>query len=148
MPAPIHILLVDDSPADVRLAQEALKEFNLQNQLTVLSDGEDALAYLRRQGRFADAPTPDLVLLDLGLPKVDGLEVLAEISKDAELHSIPVALLIVSDTDRHLAQSAGVKVDCFVNKPLTPEKCLEALRCFPQFGFSIVRVSLLRPEAC
>ena len=137
----IEILLVEDSPADVRLAQETLKDYKLQNTLHVVHDGEAALAFLRKQGEYANAPTPDMVLLDIALPKIDGTEVLTQIRQDPALKDLPVVVLTASALDERLLQSLNVSPDCCVLKPLTLERYLDAIRCFPNIGISIVRIA-------
>ena len=137
----IDILLVEDNPGDVRLAEETLKDYRLQNELHVVGDGEAALQYLRRQGRYADVRRPDMVLLDINLPKIDGLEVLQEMQDDPELSTIPVVILTVTRLDREILKRYKVASDCFILKPLTLERYLDAVRCFPQFGLSIVKVA-------
>jgi two-component system, chemotaxis family, response regulator Rcp1 len=137
----INILLVEDNPADIRLAQETLKDYKLQNSLHVVQDGEAALAYLRRQGKFADAVLPDMVLLDLALPKIDGIEVLEQIRKDENLRDVPVVILTSSQMDQRMIESFNITPDCFIQKPLTLERYLDAIRCFPQLGLSIVKLA-------
>jgi len=141
----ITILLVEDSPADIRLAQETLKDYKLQNCLHVVMDGEAALAFLRREGQFAEAPVPDMVLLDLALPKLDGIEVLSRMRQDPELKNIPVVLLTASTVDRRLLETYGVDADCYILKPLTLERYLDAVRCFPQIGLCIVKIASAVP---
>lgn len=137
----IEILLVEDNPADVRLAQETLKDYKLQNSLHVVTDGEAALAFLRREGQFANAPVPDMVLLDLALPKLDGIEVLSRIRQDPKLKDLPVVILTASQIDRRLLDVYGVSDECFILKPLTLERYLDAILCFPQIGLSIVKIA-------
>lgn len=137
----IEILLIEDNPADVRLAQETLKDYKLQNVLHVVRDGESGLAFLRRQGDYSEAPVPDLVLLDLALPKIDGVEVLAQIRKDERLRNLPVVVLAASAMDATMLKDLNVEPDCFVVKPLTVERYLEAIRCFPQLALSIVKIA-------
>jgi CheY-like chemotaxis protein len=137
----IDILLVEDNPADIRLAQETLKDYKLQNSLHVVHDGEAALAYLRREGKFADAVLPDLVLLDLALPKIDGIEVLEQIRKDENLRDLPVVILTASQMDQRMMESFNVAADCYILKPLTLERYLDAIRCFPHLGLSIVKLA-------
>ena len=124
----VEILLIEDNPADVRLAQETLKDYKLQNVLHVVQDGESALAFLRRQGKYANAPMPDLVLLDLALPKIDGVEVLAEIRRDERLRHLPVVVMAASPMDENMLADLNVTPDCFILKPLTVERYLEAIR--------------------
>lgn len=143
MPFPklIDILLIEDNPADVRLAQETLKDYKLQNSLHIVQDGESALAYLKREGKYVDAPKPDLVLLDIVLPKIDGLEVLKELRRDPALHDLPVVVLTASFMDEKMLRSLNIPADCYILKPLTVERYLDAVRCFPQLGLSIVRIA-------
>ena len=137
----IEILLVDDDPADVRLAKETLKDYKMQNVLQVVEDGETALAYLRREGEYANASLPDIVLLDVALPKVDGVEVLRAIRADDRLRRLPVVVMTASKMDERMIHSLGVQTDCCILKPLTLERFLEAVRCFPDFGLSIVKIA-------
>ena len=137
----IDILLVEDDPADVRLAQEALKDYKLQNVLHVVQDGESALAFLRREGRFADAPTPGLVLLDLALPKLDGVDVLIEMRRDPRLKGLPVVVMAASVMDEDMLRDLNLVPDCIIPKPLTLERYLEAIRCVPQLALSIVKIA-------
>jgi CheY-like chemotaxis protein len=138
---PINLLLIEDNPGDVRLAQETLKDYKLQNNLQVIYDGEEALACLRRQGPYAGTALPDMILLDLNLPKVDGLEIMKEMQKDAELRSIPLVILTASHLDEEFLKRYDIPSDCFIMKPLTLERYLEAIKCFPHLGLSIVRVA-------
>jgi CheY-like chemotaxis protein len=137
----IDILLVEDDPADVRLAQEALKDCKLQNSLHVVRDGEAALAFLRRQGHFADAPTPGLVLLDLALPKIDGVDVLLEMRRDERLKALPVVVMTGSVMDEDMLRDLNLRPDCIIPKPLTLERYLDAIRCVPQLALSIVKIT-------
>ena len=138
---PIQVLLVEDNPADVRYAQETLREFKLQNQLHVVSDGEAALQFLRREGPHSGAVAPDVVLLDSTLPKMDGMEVIAEIRADANLRDLPVVVLAASKLDHQMLKEYEIPIDCVILKPLTLSRFLEAVKCFPQFGISIVRIA-------
>lgn len=137
----IEILLVEDNPADVRMAQETLKDYKLQNSLHVLRDGASALAYLRREGEFAQVPLPDLVMLDLTLPKIDGLEVLSQMRADDRLKHLPVVILAASRVDSRMLEQFNIDLDCAIIKPLTLERYLEAIRCFPNLGLSIVNIA-------
>jgi CheY-like chemotaxis protein len=137
----IEILLVENNPADIRLAQETLKDYKLQNSLHILRDGDAALQFLRRDGEFQNSPVPDLVMLDLSLPKVDGIEVLRHIRRDEKLKDLPVVILTASAIDERLLEEYNVAVDCAVLKPLTLERYLEAIRCFPNLGISIVKIA-------
>lgn len=114
---PIDILLVEDSPGDVRLTKEALREAKLQNTLHVVQDGVDAMVFLRKQGRYADAPTPDLILLDLNMPRKDGREVLGEIKGDQDLKRIPVVILTTSDAEQDVFDTYNLHANCYITKP-------------------------------
>ena len=140
MPLPaIEILLVEDNPGDTRYLQETLKDCRMQNTLHVVTDGDEALAFLRKQGRHESARTPDLILLDIALPKVDGPEVVRQMQLDPLLKDIPVLMLMASKTDGMFL--AGAESAYCASKPLTPERLLEAIRQFPNFGLSIVRIA-------
>ena len=117
-PATIEVLLVEDSPADARLTQEVLKAGSIRNRLTVVTDGVEALCYLRREGRYRDAPRPDLVLLDLNLPKMDGREVLTSIRTDPYLHGIPVIVLTTSGAEADVAGAFAERADSYLVKPV------------------------------
>ena len=138
----IDILLVEDNPADVRLAQETLKDYKMQNALHAVYDGDAALQFLRRQGQYTNAPVPDMILLDISLPKMDGLEVLAELQKDDKLRDIPVVVLLASVNDKLMLKDFKIEADCLILKPLTLESYLNAVRCFPQIGLSIVKIAV------
>jgi CheY-like chemotaxis protein len=137
----IEILLVEDNPGDIRLAQETLKDYKLQNAIHVVRDGVDALLFLRHQAPYESAPVPDLILLDLNLPLMDGVDVIAEMQKDPGLRNIPVVVLAASPHDRALLKDFDIPTDCFVVKPLTLDRYLEAVLCFPHLGLSIVRIN-------
>lgn len=137
----IDILLVEDNPGDIRLAQETLKDYKMQNALHIVGDGEAALLYLRGLPPYSGVQPPDMVLLDLKLPKMDGLEVLEEVRSDPDLRDLPLALLTSSRMDEELLRRYRIPVDCYIQKPLTLERFLDAVRCFPQFGVSIVRLA-------
>jgi two-component system, chemotaxis family, response regulator Rcp1 len=138
---PIDLLLIEENPADIRLAQETLKDYRLQNSLHVVRDGEAALQFLRKQGQYANAPSPDMILLETALPKMDGAELLAEIRKDPTLGKIPVVVLTSSPMDERMLTELHLDVDCYILKPLTLERYLDAVRCFPQIGLSIVKIA-------
>src|SRR5260370_33112661 len=122
----IEILLVEDNPGDARLTLEAFKEGKVLNHITVAKDGVEALAYLRHQGSYADAKTPDLILLDLNLPKKSGREVLAEVKEDEQLKSIPVVVLTTSADKEDIARASTPHANCHVTKPPSFEPCLRA----------------------
>ena len=137
-PRIIDILLVEDSPTDVLIAREALTEARLLNTIHVVEDGVDALAFLRRQGRFADAPRPDLILLDLNLPRKNGREVLAEIKNDPALKSIPVVVLTTSSAEEDILKSYNLHANCYVVKPVEFDSFVKAVQSIQHFWFSIV----------
>lgn len=134
----IEILLVEDSPGDVRLTQEALKEGKIRNKLTVASDGVEALAVLRRQGAYANAPRPDIILLDLNLPRVDGREVLAAIKKDLALHRIPVVVLTTSKAEEDVLKSYELSANCYITKPVDLDQFIAVIRSIEDFWLTIV----------
>lgn len=138
MPRSIDILLVEDCVDDVQVAQQTLRQYGMQNDVRVVNDGLQALQYLKREGEFAAAKRPDLVLLDLAMPHVDGLEVLQRMSEDNTLRDIPVVILTSSRMDQEILKKYKLPIDCYVMKPLTLERFLDAVKCFPQFGLSIV----------
>jgi chemotaxis family two-component system response regulator Rcp1 len=137
---PIEILLVEDNAADVRLTREALKDAKVHNQLHVAADGVEAMAFLRREGRHAGAPRPDLVLLDLNLPKKDGREVLEEIKQDAGLQNIPVVILTTSQAEEDVLRSYQLRANAYVTKPVDLERFLEVVRSIESFWLEIVRL--------
>ena len=137
---PIEILLVEDNPADIRLAQEAFKEAKLINRLFPTTDGEEALAFLRREGPYADAPRPDLIFLDLNLPRKDGREVLAEIKADPELRRIPVVILTSSSAEEDVVKTYNLHANCYVSKPVDLERFIEVVKSIGDFWVSIVRL--------
>ncbi len=140
---PIEILLVEDNPGDVDLTIEALREARVHNELHVVSDGVEAIAYLRRQGAHAGARLPDLILLDLNLPKKDGREVLAEIKSDPDLKHIPVVVLTSSDSERDVLQSYRVHANCYLKKPTDLERFLEVVRSIEDFWLVVVKLPRL-----
>ena len=139
-PQPIEILLVEDNPGDVRLTREALREGKVHNRLSVVGDGVEAMAFLRREGSYADAPTPELILLDLNLPRKDGREVLAEIKGDEKLKLIPVVVLTTSDAEQDVLRSYNLHANCYVTKPVVLERFLEIVRTLEDFWLEIVRL--------
>ena len=137
---PIEILLVEDDPGDVLMTREAFEDYKIANRLTVVTNGEDAIAYLRRQGRFADAPTPDLVLLDLNLPRRNGREVLADIKGDATLRRIPVVILTTSDAEEDVIAAYDLHANAYVRKPFDFEQFVAAVRAIDDFFITVVRL--------
>ncbi len=135
---PIDILLVEDNPADVRLTREALKEAKVVNALHVVKDGVAALKFLQRQNSYADAPRPDLILLDLNLPKKDGREVLAEVKQDDQLKSIPVVVLTTSRADEDIVRSYHLHANAYVTKPVDLAQFLKVVRSLEEFWLAVV----------
>ncbi len=139
---PIDILLVEDNPGDARLATEALTHDKLPNCVTTVQDGVEALAFLRRQGHYANAPRPDLILLDLNLPKKDGREVLAEVKADEHLRQIPVIVLTTSQADEDILRAYDLHGNCYINKPLTWTEFARVVKMIEDFWFSTVKLPL------
>ena len=137
---PIEILLVEDSPGDVRLTQEALRAAKVQNNLTIVSDGVEATSFLLRQGKYADAPRPDLVLLDLNLPKKSGREVLEEIKLDPSLKSIPVVILTTSAAEEDILRSYQLHANCYITKPVDLDQFLKVVKTIDNFWLAIVKL--------
>jgi chemotaxis family two-component system response regulator Rcp1 len=136
--APVEILLVEDNPADVRLTQEALKEGKVFNNLHWSKDGVEALEFLRRQGKHAGAPRPDIILLDLNLPKKDGREVLFEIKNDDQLKRIPVVILTTSKAEEDVLKTYNLHANCYVTKPVDLEQFIRVVRTIDQFWLTVV----------
>jgi len=139
---PIEILLVEDNLADVRLTQEALKEEKLRNNLSVVNDGVEALAFLRREGRYTNAVRPDLILLDLNLPRKDGREVLAEIKNDPDLRTIPVVVLTISEAEKDILISYNLHANCYITKPLDLNQFSKVVKSIQDFWLTIVKLPL------
>jgi two-component system, chemotaxis family, response regulator Rcp1 len=137
---PIDILLVEDSPGDVRLTREAFKDSKVLNRLHVVKDGVEALAFLRRESLFSKAVRPDLILLDLNLPRKSGQEVLAEIKEDPDLKRIPVVILTVSKAEEDILRSYNLHANCYVTKPIELDRFLEAVRGIEDFWLAIVKL--------
>ncbi len=135
---PIEILLVEDNPGDVRLTKEALKEAKVINNLTVLKDGVEALAFLRQEGPYAAAKRPHLILLDLNLPRKDGREVLAQIKADDALRRIPVVVLTTSEDEQDVLKSYNLHANCYVTKPVDLERFIKVVRSIEDFWLRIV----------
>lgn len=135
---PVQILLVEDNPGDVRLTIEALKEGKVLNQLTVVKDGIEALSLLRRQGQYARAARPDLILLDLNLPKKDGREVLSDIKADDNLKHIPVVILTTSQDEQDVLKSYNLYANCYINKPVDLDQFITVVKSIEDFWLGIV----------
>ena len=140
--SPIEILLVEDNPADIRLTVEALKDSKLLNGLNVVRDGMEAMTFLRREGSHAAAPRPDLILLDLNLPKKDGREVLAEIKADEEMKSIPVVILTTSAAEEDIIKSYSLHANCYIVKPIDLDQFIKVVKAIETFWFTIAKLSL------
>jgi CheY-like chemotaxis protein len=138
--APVEILLVEDNPGDVRLTREALKEGTVLNNLNVASDGVEAMAFLRHQGRYAEALRPQLILLDLNLPRKDGREVLAEIKADGSLKRIPVVVLTTSGAEQDVFDSYELQANCYITKPIELDLFLETVRAMGEFWMNVVKL--------
>lgn len=137
---PLEILLVEDNPGDVLLTKEAFKEGRLHNELHVVMDGVEAVAFLRRQGAYADRPQPDLILLDLNLPRMDGREVLAEIKADERLREIPVIVLTTSADDRDVHRAYNLHANCYLTKPVDMDQFVRVVRAIDEFWLTLVRL--------
>ncbi len=138
---PVEILLVEDNPGDVRLTVEAFKEGKIRNHLNVVRDGVDALAFLRRDGLFADAPRPDLILLDLNLPRKNGRDVLAEIKEEEHVNQIPVVVLTTSNAEKDILGTHDLHVSCYINKPEDFGQFVTVVKLIEDFWFTIVKSS-------
>jgi CheY-like chemotaxis protein len=136
----IQVLLVEDNPGDVRLTKEALKEGKLLNQLTVVGDGVEALSFLRKEGIYADALQPELILLDLNLPKKDGREVLAEIKADPNLRRIPVVVLTTSSSEEDILKIYDLHANCYITKPVDLEQFMGVVKSIEDFWVSVVKL--------
>jgi CheY-like chemotaxis protein len=137
---PAEILLVEDNLGDIRLTEEVLRESKVSNRLSVARDGVEALAFLRREGTFADAPQPDLILLDLNLPKKDGREVLAEIKADQWLRQIPVVILTTSKAEEDVLKSYRLHANCYITKPVDFEQFFNVVRSIEDFWLCVVKL--------
>ncbi|AFK20652.1 response regulator [Haloferax mediterranei ATCC 33500] len=136
---PIEILLVEDNPGDVRLTKKGLQQGKVTNHLYVVRDGVEAMSFLRQEGEYADAPRPDLILLDLNMPKMDGKEVLQEIKTDPDLKRIPVVVLTSSDAEEDIAKSYDLHANAYLTKPVDFDGFLEIVRSIEEFWFTVVK---------
>jgi CheY-like chemotaxis protein len=139
---PVAILLVEDNPGDVRLTREALKEAKVRNHLSVAGDGIEALAFLRREGVYSAAPRPDIVLLDLNLPKKDGRQVLAEVKADPELRRIPIVILTTSKAEEDVLKTYDLHANCFIAKPVGFDQFVKVVQSIEHFWLSIVTLPI------
>jgi len=137
---PINILLIEDNPGDVRLTLEAFKEGKVRNNMNVAVDGVEAMKYLRREGKYVDAIRPDLILLDLNLPRKDGREVLAEIKQDPKLKSIPVVVLTTSDAESDIAKTYDLHANCYITKPIDLGQFITVVKYIDYFWLAIVKL--------
>ncbi|RAU21505.1 response regulator [Paramagnetospirillum kuznetsovii] len=137
-PEIFDILLVEDNPGDARLAQEALKEGRMTSRLKVVVDGVEAMAYLRREGQYAGSPRPNLVLLDLNLPRKDGRQVLAEMKAEEELRRIPVVVLTTSQAEQDIMRSYDLHANCYITKPVDLDRFISVVRSIEEYWCSVV----------
>jgi CheY-like chemotaxis protein len=137
---PIEILLVEDNPGDVRLTIEALKEGKVHNNLSVVGDGVAAIEFLRKQGDYAEAPRPDLILLDLNLPRKDGREVLAEVKEDPSLKRIPIVILTTSQAEQDVIRSYNLHANCYITKPVDLPQFLDVVESIEDFWLTVVKL--------
>lgn len=140
---PISVLLVEDNPGDVRLTKEAFKEGKIAVSLSVVMDGVEATKYLNKEGEFADVPTPDLILLDLNLPKKDGREVLQDIKTNPNLKRIPVVILTTSNAEQDIMHSYDLHANCYINKPVDFDKFFDVIEKIEEFWLSTVILSTM-----
>ncbi len=137
---PIDVLLVEDNPGDVRLTREALKEGKVWSTLHVVEDGEAALAFVRQQGSYTNAPRPDLILLDLNLPRKDGREVLALLKADENLKRIPVVILTTSQAEEDIVRAYNLNANCYITKPVDFDQFIKVVRAVEEFWLTIVKL--------
>lgn len=137
---PVQILLVEDNPGDIRLTMEALKEGKIANALHVARDGAEALAFLRREGAYADTPRPDVILLDLNLPRMDGRDVLAAVKVDENLRRIPVVVLTTSEAEQDILKAYNLNANCYVTKPLDLDQFIRVIKTIEDFWLTIVKL--------
>ena len=136
----IDILLVEDNPGDIRLTKEALKDAKVLNEIYVAQDGVEAMEFLHRKGKFSNMPTPDMILLDLNLPRKDGREVLAEIKQDPKLKHIPVVILTTSKAEEDIIKTYNLHANAYITKPVDLNRFIEIIHTLEEFWFSIVKL--------
>lgn len=139
-PLPIDILLVEDNPGDVRLTQEVLKDSKVRNNLIIANNGDEALACLRKQGRYKGVPRPDLILLDLNLPVKDGREVLAQIKQDSDFKRIPVVILTTSKAEEDILRTYNLHANCYITKPVDLDQFVRVVKSLEDFWLAIVKL--------
>jgi CheY-like chemotaxis protein len=137
---PIEVLLVEDNPGDVRLMVEALKDAKVNNNLSVANNGETAMEFLRHEGDYSGAPTPDLIMLDLNLPKKDGREVLMEIKEDPDLKHIPVVVITTSGAEEDIIKSYRLHANCYITKPVNFEQFIKVVHSIEEFWLTVVKL--------
>ena len=137
---PVEVLLVEDNPGDVRLTEEALKEGKVLNNLSVARDGVEALAFLNREGKYAHAPRPDIILLDLNLPRKDGREVLLEIKAHDSLRRIPVVILTTSRAEEDVVRTYDLHANCYIAKPVDLDQFIQVVQSIKEFWFTVVKL--------
>ncbi|MEI8202714.1 MAG: response regulator [Bacteroidota bacterium] len=137
---PIEILMVDDNRGDIRLAMEAIKDAKVTNNIHVVYDGIEAMAFLRKEGIYAEMPRPDIILLDLNMPRKDGREVLEEIKTDPELKRIPVVILTVSQAEEDIIKSYDLHANCYISKPVDLDQFVKIVKSLENFWFTIVKL--------
>jgi chemotaxis family two-component system response regulator Rcp1 len=137
----VEVLLVEDNPGDIRLTMEAFKDGKICNHLSVVRDGVEAMAFLRREGPYANAPRPDLILLDLNLPKKDGRDVLAEIKVEEDLKRIPVVVLTTSNAEKDILRTNDLHANCYITKPVDFEQFIKVVKLIEDFWFTIIKLS-------
>jgi len=137
---PVEILLVEDNPGDAELTAEALRQGKVYNQMHVVEDGEAALDFLRHQEQYADVPRPDVILLDLNLPRKDGREVLAEIKADEGLRQIPVIILTTSEAEEDILRAYDLAVNCYITKPVDLDQFIKVVQAIEDFWFTVVKL--------
>lgn len=136
----VEILLAEDNPGDVALTRRALRQSKVNNNLHVVSDGEEAMRFLRREGEHADAPRPDLVLLDINMPRKSGLEVLEDVKREEDLCTIPICMLTTSEDDQDILSAYARHANAFVKKPVDLEQFIDVVRKIEDFWFTIVKL--------
>jgi CheY-like chemotaxis protein len=136
----VDILLVEDNPGDVRLTKEALRDAKVLNEIYVAKDGVEAMEFLNKKGKFTEAPTPDMILLDLNLPRKDGREVLAEVKKDPKLKHIPVIVLTTSKADEDIIKTYNLHANAYITKPVDLNRFVEIIHALEDFWFTIVKL--------
>jgi len=137
---PVDILLVEDNEGDARLAKEAMRDSKISNTIHHVSDGVEAMAFLRKEGKYADTPRPDLILLDLNLPRKDGREVLADIKEDEDLKRIPVVILTVSNDEADVLRTYNLHANCYITKPIDLGQFIKVVRSIEDFWLTIVKL--------